>query len=213
MAEGLTMRINRREFDATLRKYVGISKREIPDIINTKAFFIGRRAVVETIKADAKDIRDFIRRDSGAIIGMLVNKRRGDRGEPGLYGKLMAEAVAVILAARLKSRAFFKSGWLPGIKTLEAHVDYKYRRGAARKDRNAAVVGQAKGRAVPARSGWRVQALIENSASSDHDKKEALIKYGEPALQRAFDFETRSMLDYIARRLNDAAQRSGVRTR
>ncbi len=207
-APAVSIKINRREFDATLRKYILISKREIPDIINTKAFFIARRAVVETPKAKLGRMSA----STARTLGKIINKRKGARGEKGLYGSDMAKAVELLYAARRRSVAFIKSGWLPAIRELEKLIPSKYRRGAARKDNSAKQIGDAKGNATPARAGFRVQAKIINAAIAKRDKKDALGKYGMIGLQRAFDFETKSMLEYIARALGQAANKAGIKT-
>lgn len=214
MADGIKLRFDHREFDRTLRKYAMISKRTIPEIINTKAFFICRRAVVETAKASGQNIRKFIRSDSGEHIGKIINARRGAKGLPGLYGAKMAEAVATVLAARLRSVAYVKSGWLPAIKNLAPLVPKKT--GAPRQDRAARQVGQEKGSAIPARPGWSVKATIVNAIGATGDRakehSEAIKKYGEPALKKAFDFETNSMKEYMESKFKQAAKESGIRT-
>jgi hypothetical protein len=218
MAKG-SMRVDTREFDQTIRRYREVSKRDVVTIVNTKAFFIARRAVIETPKTDKSKITALFRDGSGwrsglsggtgAIVGRIINKRRGDRGEKGLYGRAMAEAVAMMKAARLRSVAFLKSGWLPAIKTLAGLAE---KRGAPRQDRSAKQYGAVKGRAQPATAGWFPKAVIDNLASARHETREALVRYGGPALQRAFDFETRSMLDYIERKLKAGAKACGIKT-
>jgi len=208
MPDGVSFKIDATEFNATLRKYVLVSSREIPDIVNTKAFFIARRAVVETPKADFHKISEL---RGSALIGKIINKRRGLHGEKGLYGREMAKMVATVLAARRRSIAFLKSGWLPAIRILDAVVHSK--RGAPRLDRSSKIYGQPKGSAAVASTGWRVKATIINAALASRDHKDALGKYGMPALQKAFDFERQSMLDYMERKMKAAANSVGIKTR
>ncbi len=203
------MRLNTSEWDKVFPKYMEHSKRDLATALNAKAFFIARRAVVETPKAKLSRMS----RATGGILGRIVNKRRGLAGDKGLYGVEMAKVVEIIYQARRRSVAFLKSGWLPAIRKLEQSVDPRYRRGAAKSDRTAKQVGRAKGSATPARTGWRCSARIENAALAKHDKKEALDLFGGPALQRAFDYEVASMNEYIARKMRDTAKAHGVRTR
>jgi hypothetical protein len=203
------MRLNTKDWDKTFSRYMEFSKRDLAGALNAKAFFIARRAVVETPKAKLTRLS----RATGAILGRIVNKRRGLAGDKGLYGAEMANVVEIIYAARRRSVAFLKSGWLPAIRKLEQSVEPKYRRGAARSDLTAKQVGQPKGSAIPARTGWRCTARIENAALATHDKKEALDLFGGPALQRAFDYEVQSMKEYIARKMRDTAKAAGIRTR
>lgn len=204
----VTWRIDRRDFDRTLRVYRQYSKRDPETIANTKGFFIARRATVETVRATPQAIRKFIGKDRGRIIGMLINKRRGERGEKGLYGAEMMKEVETVLAARLRSRAFLASGWIPAIKALQPLAE---KRGAPRADRTAKTFGQAKGYAMPARgAGWVAKAIIVNMAAARWDKG-GQAKHGQAALQRAFDFEARSMREYIERKQREAATKAGVR--
>jgi len=205
--DGISFKVNSREFDSALRQYVMVSRRTIPEIVNNKAFFIARRAVVKTPKADLAAINAL---KGSAFIGKIINAQRGRRGEKGLYGKEMSKAVGMVLAARRRSIAFLKSGWLPAIRILAGVV--KQKRGVARADRSPKIYGVPKGTAIPAVNGFRVRAVIENAANTTRDHKDALIKYGEPALQKAFEFETQSMLDYMERKLKAAANFVGIRT-
>jgi len=233
MANAVSFRVNTREFDATLKKYRAWSKRDPKKICDTKAFFIARRAVIETPKADKAamkgDLGRIIKRKKQAVemslrtvkrfsrwgmeqhvplAALIINKRRG-KGR-GLYGAEMTEAIRALLAARLRSIAFLKSGWLPAIKTLLGLADT---RGAPRLEKAAIQVGQPKGYAVPASEGWTAKATIVNSAIARRDDKTALYKYGEPALQRAFDAEKKSMLDYMEKKMRETATAAGVRTK
>lgn len=243
MATTASLRLDTRQFDRVLGQYLRVSERAPAEIINRKAFFIARRAVVETPKANrAQFIKKLtaqqtvaekllgqkvrLTKTKGVLRGkmltqkvkgaplaaLIINARRARQGLPGLSGAKMEEAINQLLAVRSKSVAFLKSGWLPAIRILEPHVGNKTGQGAPRMDyRTAHQIGIAKGSAVPARPGWNVRATIENAASARRDKKEALIKYGQPALQRAFDFEAHSTSEEVGRRLCEEGRRLGIR--
>lgn len=199
------------EFNRTLKQYLEHSRRDLPTVLNTKAFFIARRAVIETPKAQAADVRRLISRKGEILLGKIINKRRGEKGLPGLYGDAMQQMQLTVVAARRKSIAFLKSGWLPAIRRLEPYAE---KRGAPRKPgKDIAQIGQAKGEATPARPGWKIFSQIVNAADADKDSKAALLQYGGPALQRAFDFEVKSMREYIERKLKAAAKRVGIKAR
>ena len=182
------------------------------ETINTKLFFIARRAVIETPKAD-KTKFGRIYDKTGAIIGRVINKRRGLRGEKGLYGEAMAKAVETVLVARRKSVAFLKSGWIPAIKKFEPFV--KQKRGVARNDSSAKMVGRPKGEGHVATPGFKVSGIIINAIGTAGKRatphNAALLKFGQPALQKAFDHETSSMLEYIARKMKDSARKIGIK--
>jgi len=208
-----TFKIDTREFDRTLRNYSAFSSRDVRTIVNTKAFYIARRAVIETPKANSKEVREFSNKlgfKGAQMAGIIINKRRGNRNEKGLYGKPMAKAVAMMKAARLKSVSFLKSGWLPAIKTLQPLAE---KIGAQNVASTIRQVGKVKGAATPAGTGPVATAIIQNMADAKHDTKDALMQLGGPALQRAIDFETRSMRGYVERKLRQSASSLGIRTR
>jgi len=212
------LKLDTREFKSTLAEYSKISRRSRTEIVNTKAFFIARRAIVETTKADKSAINRISRGKTGKIVGMLINARRGKRGEKGLYGDMMAEAVAMVKASRMRAISFVKSGWIPAVRTLEKLT--KYRRGLARSQEGSSIgkvrqVGQAKGSASPATTSFGiVRALISNHAlrskKTTANKGESVATKG---LQKAIDFETNSMKQYIEMKLWQDAEKAGIKTR
>ena len=218
-----------------MRRYRDLSKRDPATITNTKGYFISRRAQAETPKADRakieRELGSFVsvmrqgrrgkmvkRREvvlakgqSGApLAALIVNARRRDRGLPALQGPEMAKEVRKLLASRFRSIAFLKAGWIPAIRTLSVVAE---KRGAPRGDMSARQIGGPKGYAIPAHVGWKVSTIIANTAVAKGDTGEALIRYGGPALQRAFDAETRSMKQYIERKMKSTAIRAGVKVR
>lgn len=79
-------------------------------------------------------------------------------------------------------------------------------------DRVAEQVGSEKGSATPATSGvWSVKATIENAAGDNRENHGALVKYGAPALQRAFDAESASMREYIEKKMRESATKAGIK--
>ena len=205
---GLIFKLDDREFDRVLKEYVQYSRRTLPVIVNTKAYYIARRAVAETPKADRADIANFIGWDGGRIAGMLINKRRGERGEKGLQGAAMKKAVMAMKAGRLRALGFIKSGWIPAIKLLAPYAEAI--RGP-RTGRLPRTTGVPKGSAIPATQAWRVKAQIQNTVTAAWDKRSGAQKVAVPALQRAFDAERQSMLDYMARKMKEGAKKLGIK--
>lgn len=203
-------KIDRREFDATIRKYAQYNRRDIPTIVNSKAYRVAIRCISETPKVSAEEIREFINQDGGKIIGEIINKQRGARGEKGLYGQAMKKAIAMVRASRLRSRAFLKSGWVWAVKDLAAVAE---KRGSPRMDRSAKAIGQAKGKGIPASQGWRVVARIINTVTAKWDRREGAEKVAVPAAQRSFDAESADMDKYIESHFHDSARKAGIKTR
>lgn len=237
------MKLNTKEWDRVWPVYMQVSKRDLAETINTKLLFIAFGALARTPKADIVAMREelgvgieqthqrvrflksgkikrgkviqrdvFLKRGRAPLLALIINARRGREGKPGLYGSEMADAVRRLWIARKMSVAFLKSGWLPAIKTLLPLVPD--RKGILYRDRSAKQRGAPKGYAVPAnRNTWNPSGRIVNTASAERDHKAALIKYGGPALQAAFDYEVASMKVYIELKLAKSARRAGIRTR
>lgn len=205
-----SFKLNTKEFDRTLRKYVETSSRTIPVIVNTKAYYIARRAVAETPMAETKGIRSFFHRNA-RVPGMIINKKRGERGEKGLYGKEMEMAIKTMLASRLRARAFVKSGWLWAVKKLAPYAERIS--GPSLGMGRPKAVGKPKGSAEPANTsaGWRCRAKIINTVTAAWDTRNNVENIATPALQRAFNFERQSMIAYMERKLKHAARRSGIK--
>jgi len=206
-----SFKLDTREFNRTLAEYRKISKRTDEEIVNTKAYFIARRAVVETHKSDKGRIKQvFIDPHGAKILGMLINKRRGSRGEKGLYGEAMHEAQALVRASRLRAVGFLANGWRWALKNLDSFV--KSKRGAARIG-SAKISGTPKGNATPAKAGYVTRAIIRNFATAKHTTTtDPLGKYGEPALQKAINIESQSMVAYMEKKLESAAREVGIKT-
>jgi hypothetical protein len=243
MASPISVRVNHREFDATIKRYSEFSRRDLSVIVNTKAFYIARRAVIETPKADKQQVaaelrgqrtknvtskRGKVRAVNYTLAQLIVMARRALKGESTAKKDIKAD-VKSFIASRLRSIAFLKSGWLPAIKRLEPLAEKIGGGGGPRptKSNTGTQYGRAKGAATPAVAGFKPKASILNDAlprphgrgllgkiiSRIHnpDRAKALAKV-QPALQKAFDAETQSMKDYIAKKLKKSAQQSGIKT-
>lgn len=228
-----TVHLDTGEFKRTMQQYKQFSRRNLSQALNTKLFYIGRRATVETpaypehvwAEFQAAVILRFSKRKGGLVktnqrsfnrmsgdvprLAAIINARRRKAGKKGLEGPQMAEAMQKVFGARVRSVAYLKSGWLPGVEQLEPYAD---RGGRPPIDRRAKRYGRAKGGASVARPYWVSTAAIWNTAFSKRDHKEGFIKYGLPALQRAFDAEIASMKDYIERKMREQAIRQAIRT-
>lgn len=212
MAKGATFRIDRREFDKTLKEYRQFSKRDAATICNTKGFYIARRATVETEKAKKSKIRADLMTEGrlpAPIAALIVNARRGAEGLQGLFGAAMRKAVNELIKAR--KVATLAAGWIPAIKAFEPLAE---KRGAPRQAPQAKIEGQAgkKGYGTPAKEGWRPKAILANLIGAKWDTAGTAEGVATPALQRAFDAEERSMKDYIERKLKESAKKAGIRT-
>jgi hypothetical protein len=211
---------DQRKFDEALKEYVKVSSRTLQVIINTKAYYIARKALWFTIRSDQWQVSQklggivTVQRttkkgklrnhrvlqlvgsdyEDAPLAALILNSRRGKAGEKGFYGKKMERAIRGFITARKRSLGFMKSGWLPSIQILAPLADKKNQ---PEINRDVRQVGRAKGTAKPATMGFQLRAEIVNLASPIRDKKGALIKYGGEGLDIAFQDETASMWEYI----------------
>lgn len=221
-------------FDAVLSEYMRHTKRTYTEVLNTKAFFIARKALAFTKKASAQDIGDTLgrlvavrrtsltlrsvksqrfelapAREYDAPLAALIVNARAAPGE-GKYGPQMTLAIRKMINSRMRSIAFLKSGWIPAIRILEPYARDK--RGAAPRDPQARIFGQEKGSAVPAIEGETMITSIINSAlGTGATGSKALAKYGGEALDRAFADEAASMQAYIDQRVQAATEEANLK--
>jgi hypothetical protein len=221
------------KFDAALEEYLKVTSRTAVDALNTKAYFIARKALWYTEKAKPSNIQGTLgrlvttrhttrsgrtvnrrgleltaARDHDApLAALIINKRRGLAHKPGLSGRAMDAAIRELIQSRLRSIAFLKSGWLTAIRLLANFVPSK--QGEPVVDTAARQYGNPKGEAQAAVHGQTLAvAIIINGAIARHDKKDALTTFGARALDLAFYDETQSMLQYIEDKLKKDTEKA-----
>lgn len=197
-------------FNEVLAIYAEVCEKDLATILNTKAYYVARKALWFTKKVDRKTIfalaheatrkRARAPQGGGLMVGAMISKRRGVGR--GLYGKPMEAAFERVIASRIPTIAFLKSGWLPAIRGLAALAENPNKAGPM--DRSARQGGADKGRYVPAVAG-RLSAMIESSSQAKSDTKGALGTIGKRGLEFAFEDEARSMGEYIERKLAQRA--------
>lgn len=218
------------KFDETLNEYLKVSSRNVVEALNTKAWYIARKANWFTSKVERRRIKGELGRmvtnrrttASGRIVrsrSLELTASRDYEGvslakmilvaryrKSGAWPKGEAEWAARIrnlIASRERSTAFLKSGWLPAIRFLGYFVPNKS--GAPAVDSDAKLYGEPKGSAMPALVGDSVPAAsIINDAIARRDTKNSLAKFGAKALDLAFYDETQWMIVYIEEKLKKA---------
>jgi hypothetical protein len=216
----ITVSIDTTKFAEQLRAYVDESRKDLAEIVNTKAFFISLKALRYTPAAKADMVRRELiaprlafrggaeaRRPKGRkglkavrvpLLYLILQARRARAGKKGFYGAEMREKSEAMLRARGQAVGFEKAGWVWNLRHLAPYVPSARDYAEAHNIR----IGQTPtGRAEPAREGLDPTALILNRAwpKRQHAKVGALRLQTQMtnALQLAFDEETRSMRDYV----------------
>lgn len=241
MANRIKFKVDTRQFMATLRTYTEHTRRDIPTICNTKAFYIARRATIETPKADKAKVLEELR---GSRIKNTVTKKGitkqtkytlaqliiiARRAQKGLSTKKVdiKDDVKAFIAGRLKSIAFLKAGWIPSIKRLEplaAKIGAQPPRSS--KGNSGIQYGSAKGNATPASSTKAIATITNDALPKDRSSsvfsriihhlnpsnRSQALKYAEPGLQKAIDAEEASMRQHVEDKLRDSAKRAGIKT-
>jgi hypothetical protein len=226
---------NQDGFNAAIKEYLATIKGpKIPRALNKKAFFVALRAQGETPKKEAFAISTEVarviiaRRKDGStgpvpllwvIAAIRVgktwagqkmvlgekNKRRVNIQKA--YLRALAKKSDTILGSRKRSAGFLRVGWLSVIKELGPLVGYQ-RGNAPAPDSSVKQVGVMKGSVQPAAPGDRPSCTIINSAQSRSDRANGLIRFGAPALDRAFALETKDTNEYLEGEvLREAARR------
>jgi len=215
-------KMDTRAFDAALGAYLKWNKRAISEIVNTKAYFVARGAVNTTGAVNKSAIEAELRapgRTSSAPVGaLIVNARRGAKGEKGLNRAKMEAAVNKLVRARQRTVNFLRSGWIPAIKKLESLVPKK---GGAAPYKSIKQHGAPMGGANAAKESslFKAQAEIWNTVTGGKPVAGILSK-GSPAkvaaiiedgLQKAINKEMKSMLQYINKKTLEGLEK--LRTR
>lgn len=186
-----TLQIDPRPFNAVMQDYARLNRRTFPEIVNAKGLDFAFRALKETPKAAAAEIRALPSQDWWP---KFIAKQLGK----GFTKEAAREFSRRVIGARLRAVAFVKSGWLPTIKRLWPIVkDRLFTRGSIQSARQ---YGVAKGSVRPAVAGDNPTAVLENSAMG-------VEKVGVAAAERAMDQVKADMAEYIARKLEGNARR------
>jgi hypothetical protein len=231
-----TIIIDSRQWQKAAKELFETSSRSCVDFTNGQALRVASLAIKETEKANRVEIERIMgvlsskqtirggkagakgwvritKRKIGAdsFAARIVAKRFRETGSWfGLKGKTLEQKALKLIAAKVKSVGFIKSGWIPSVQTLSAVV-YQKPRGLSGSVSGSKIVGAKKGYAVPARFGFRskIEAVIANTAlnqsskfSSWHGKKGNPMPVAEKGLQRALNLAAQDMIQKLAERLN-----------
>lgn len=227
------MKVDTREFQRVAEALLTTSSRTYPQFVNGQMLNVARLALKLTEKADRRKIESqmgvvksrqtlrsgkagakgwvrITKRVLGAapedtMAGRILLARHAKTGEWTIKGATFADKVIALIAAKVRSVAFIKSGWIPAIRELSKLV-YGSRGGLD----GAKQVGAPKGYAVPARftiSGL-VTCTIANTAllheskfNAWHGRKGNPFPIAEKGLRVAMEVATRDMASEFFKRM------------
>lgn len=207
--------LDTRNFGRTFKDYMKFQKRLPEDVVDAKQFFIARNATQTTGHSSFQKIEAELTADSNTypdvpLAAIIVNSQLGKKGKKGLTGEKMGKAVEKLIKARKKSINFVRSGWKNAVKILEnalrsrGELTWANRNGRGSKADSETMRKKTPpsfGGAIPARNyGGRAVGEISNDVHGENKSTLDAIKVR--GLQLALDKETRSMEDYIAKKIN-----------
>ncbi len=208
--------IDTSKFDRAMREYLKYTKKDLKDVVNTKAYYVARNAVALTKTTDKTVVESSLRQASmiapGApVAAIIVQKQRAAAGKEGLYGRKMETAVNKLIRIRKNTVNFLRAGWIPAIKEFEG---VGVRGGPQYK--KPIVKGTPKGGGRACRSEvWKAEASIWNSVtggtntkglnkSPGTDKIHSILQEG---LQKAINKEEASMRQYVEKKIQATANK------
>jgi hypothetical protein len=223
-----TMTVDTREFQRVAEKLLATSSRTFPKFINGQLFRVATLAIKATEKADRHRVErqmgtvrkvEKVRSSSAAkgwvrisrrelihdsFAARIINARLRARGADMVWGQELIERARKLIAAKARSVAFIKSGWIPAVQRLAPLVGM---RGASLD--GAKKIGAPKGYAIPATftlSG-EVRGEIGNTAlmhrskfSAWHGKAGNPMPIAQKGLQTAINLTVRDMANEFYRR-------------
>lgn len=206
----MSLTIDDRQFQKQMLVYLKTSKRTVAKGLNVKSYFIVKKALRMTRKADKKKIQRHL-----AWNGKNANRLR--RWALKHMPKLKTDAerkkfFKKMKSARVRSVGYLKSGWIPALKAFGRITNQ------SKKSKGVTARGIAKGYGRWAKASISPKATFANSTGyksgrgkgQKYSQQTALKKYGKPALGRAFQSEARSMKRYMEKKMQEATNRTGL---
>ena len=209
MAAPVHIKVDTSEFSRAMREYMKYSKRDFGEVINQKGYSIAMAAARPFTKVATKSsVRKAL--SDKVMVGKIINAARGRKGEKGLYGKDMREAVKKFVQEHVDATNFLAAGWLsavavfarairrkPGVSALKFFAKFGYHKdGSPTGEGRAATIGT-----------WFPQASLANMAFSRHTSTQNGVKFAEDGLRLAIAQEITRMAAHLAKKQQQIANR------
>lgn len=218
----VTFQVDDSGFGQALKSIMLSTSKTIPQVLNQRAYNVAFRANRLTPSASrGKVLAKLNSYDTGAVeivakkkggfkrgkkitnrakfIYRLINRRRGRRGIPGLYGTNMEEAASRLMGMRMKGIGFIRLGWASAMRDLNPFVSF--RKSVAGTGKDSAGLDRRKG----GRLGYATPATVARPfvdiANRVRIKSKTgldLVKLGMPALRQAMRDEAKEMERHLA---------------
>jgi hypothetical protein len=205
-----SVKLDTREFNAAMRQYLTLTKKDLATVLNEKAHRIAWGAYHLTPHATPEKIEQDLMQEGysgGAVLYAIVQSRAIKRNGKALNREQLAKAGKRFLGKRRGASGYMRSGWLQALENLSRVLGKPMRRSRFGKVTKRG--GRAmRGGSTVAKPGWFPRASIFNSALAKFATRPGnLIRYAGRALQLSLNNEVASMRSYIARKLQQTANR------
>ncbi len=198
---------NQKEFNKTFNEYLKWQKKQPAEIINAKLYFIALQAMRNTKAATKDEVKNNLEEPSRKypkvpLVAVLINSELKKKGQKGLSGPKMANAITRYIRRKQTHIQFLRSGWLPAVKLLDfwnKRGDITFvRRKSPKKPEGIKQYGKDKGSAIYAKMDReRTYGIISNAVGQGNQATETVHPLILAGLIRGIQEETRSMRKYI----------------
>ena len=196
--------VNTAEFDRALKDYVLKTKKSIPEVLNTKAYWVARNAIQLTRISDKAKINAFAK--DWAKSGPTIIKAFGLKTDRS-GGWTRKEVQKKFAALRRRSIGYLRSGWIPTLRATG---------GWAKQPKNfkgVAIRGKLQGWVKLATKAWDTKTIICNAVGYNSDQADAARKYVRPALSKSIAQETASMRQYLEKKQKEILRKARIKHR
>ncbi len=221
------MKLDYRVLNRQVNELAANSSRTFPEVVNQTALnVIGRafnatpraerhniqRELAQTVKVNRINKKGKIKQVTvlgrlptvltstggrAPLAAMMINKRRGLLGKPGLYGAEMTQMIIRLVRFKERSIGFEASGWIPGMKEILRRLKRPF---IIAKLKGVVVYKRPKGSARPATPGFRSVCQVLNSVRN-------IDKVGTRALQHGIDEEAKDVRRHLDEKMMFAQKR------
>lgn len=151
----------------------------------------------------------FASTDTGPRMALIVNRRLGRQGKPGLYGPDMREAVESKWTTRARAIGFVRAGWLAPLFAMAGALGIKARTPSKKMFERSDI--KARGWAKSAKASINPTAEFWNSSGSPITTKDLAPEVASDGLEKAIAQEIQRMGEHVAKKLQERANKYAAR--
>lgn len=188
-----TIKVDTRSLEAAIRELHKSSNKSLASIINKKIGYVVGNAIGLTVKASAQAIVQKLNvnvKGRKATLGaLIVNKKLGEQGKPGLKGQKMREAISKLKAQRKNAINYARASWTWALRTILGVT------GGSMTNLKATGRYRSQAKPAPKVGGDKVSASAWSTITKDNERITKVLEIG---LQKGIDKEADSTWAHIA---------------